>query len=149
MKRRWPAVGIGLGLLVVIQLVPYGRTHDNPPVHAEPAWDTPRTRELAVRACFDCHSNQTVWPWYSNVAPLSWIVQHDVMEGRRHVNYSEWDRPQPDARDSAEEMRHGVMPPSYYVILHRSAQLPEPDWQALVAGLTATFGSGRGGEPRP
>jgi hypothetical protein len=61
----------------------YGRDHSNPPVRIEPRWDRARTRELAVRACFDCHSNQTRWPWYSHVAPISWLVQHDVEEGAR------------------------------------------------------------------
>jgi hypothetical protein len=77
-------------LFGLIQLVPYGRDHTNPPVVAEPAWDSPQTRALAVRACFDCHSNETVWPWYSNVAPASWLVQRDVDDGRRRLNWSEW-----------------------------------------------------------
>ena len=67
--------GAMLGLLCLAQLVPYGRAHTNPPVVREPSWDSPRTRELAVRACFDCHSHETRWPWYSNVAPVSWLVQ--------------------------------------------------------------------------
>ena len=65
---RWPLGGIVV-LFVLLQLVPYGRDHANPPVRQEPAWDAPRTRELAGRACFDCHSNQTLWPWYASVAP--------------------------------------------------------------------------------
>ena len=73
MRRR---LGLAAGtaviaLLLLIQLVPYGRNHANPPVRQEPAWDSPQTRELAVRACYDCHSNQTAWPWYTNVAPIS------------------------------------------------------------------------------
>src|SRR5215831_3235209 len=80
--------------LVLIQLIPFGREHTNPPVTQEPAWDSPGTRELAKRACFDCHSNETVWPWYSRVAPVSWLTQRDVNGGRRHVNFSEWNKPQ-------------------------------------------------------
>lgn len=83
--RRWSPRRIGtwvlgtlLVLLLAIQLVPYGRDHTNPPVVAEPAWDSPATRALFVRACADCHSNQTVWPWYSHVAPVAWLVAHDV-----------------------------------------------------------------------
>ncbi|HEX7229427.1 MAG TPA: heme-binding domain-containing protein [Candidatus Binatia bacterium] len=86
-----------IGIIVVllaIQLIPYGHDHTNPPVHAEPAWDNPRTRELAARACFDCHSDQTVWPWYSNIAPISWLIQRDVEKGRSELNFSEWNRPQ-------------------------------------------------------
>ena len=65
-------------LFGLIQLVPVQRT--NPPVVAEPPWDSPETRALAVRACFDCHSNETVWPWYAYVAPVSWLVAHDTDE---------------------------------------------------------------------
>src|SRR5688572_25353985 len=95
MRRVLRALGIGMGVLVgifgLMQLIPYGRTHSNPPTIAEPKWDSPRTRELAVRACFDCHSNHTKWPWYANVAPMSWAVQFDVEVAREVVNYSEWD----------------------------------------------------------
>src|SRR6188508_1139601 len=91
------AVKIGLvtigALLVVFQLVPYGREHSNPRAVSEPSWDQASTRALAVRACFDCHSNETRWPWYADVAPLSWAVQFDVDSAREVVNYSEWDRP--------------------------------------------------------
>src|SRR3954469_5582449 len=72
------ALGILAVLFGLIQLIPYGRTHSNPSVNVEPPWDSPRTRELAVRACFDCHSNHTKWPWYADVAPFSWVVQKDV-----------------------------------------------------------------------
>lgn len=130
-------------LLVVIQLVPYGRQHTNPPVRAEPAWDSPRTRELAVRACFDCHSNETVWPWYSNVAPVSWLVQYDVDKGRRELNYSEWDRRQEEAGESAETVQKGSMPPAYYVWLHPEARLTAAERAELIAGLQATFGTER------
>ena len=69
---------LGVIVFAAIQLVPFGHDHTNPPVVAEPAWDSPETRAFAVTACFDCHSNQTVWPWYSNIAPVSWLVQRDV-----------------------------------------------------------------------
>ena len=61
----------------LIQFVPYGRDHDNPEVTNTVAWDSPRTAELFDPACADCHSNETDWPWYSNVAPVSWLVQSD------------------------------------------------------------------------
>ena len=60
-------------LVVLPQLVPYGRDHRNPPITGTPTWDSPRTAELARRACFDCHSHETRWPWYSSLAPLSWL----------------------------------------------------------------------------
>ena len=90
--RKLVLIGVAVlaAAFLLIQLVPYGHAHDNPPVAAEPNWDSPQTRELAQRACFDCHSNETTWPWYSNVAPVSWLVQHDVDEGREYLNFSRW-----------------------------------------------------------
>src|SRR5690242_7574225 len=76
-----------VGIIAVMQLVPYGRTHANPAIIQEPRWDSPRTRELAVRACFNCHSNETRWPWYANFAPASWMVQFDVEAARSIINF--------------------------------------------------------------
>jgi Haem-binding domain len=138
-------LGVLAALVVVfvgIQFVPYGRNHTNPPVAQEPPWNSPRTRELAVRACFDCHTNGTDWPWYSNVAPMSWLLQYDVDEGRRELNYSRWDRPQSEARDSANTVRDGSMPPSLYALVHPAARLSPSERQELTQGLQATFGAG-------
>jgi hypothetical protein len=144
LRKIFKFIFIGLaGLLLVIQLVPYGRDHSNPPVVQEPDWDRPRTRELAVRACFDCHSNETRWPWYSHVAPVSWLLQWDVDEGRRIVNFSEWHRPYEEASESAETVIEGEMPPWYYVILHPPAKLTAEEKSDLVRGLTATLESAR------
>ena len=131
--------GVGFGL---IQLVPYGRSHDNPPVRAEPKWDAPRTRELASRACFDCHSNETRWPWYSHVAPMSWLVQRDVNEGREHLNFSEWDEGRGDTGEAAEEVEERAMPPSQYLLAHSEARLTDAERAELVKGLEATAGEG-------
>jgi len=91
---RWRfRVGLGLPLVfLALQLVPYGRDHVNPSKVSEPAWDSPATRALAKQACFDCHSNETEWPAYARIAPASWLVQHDVEEGRAVLNFSEWQR---------------------------------------------------------
>lgn len=148
--RRWLGRGLlGLGaLLLVMQVVPYGRNHTNPPVRQEPAWDSATTRELAVRACFDCHSNETVWPAYSNVAPLSWLVQRDVDQGREALNLSEFDRPQEEAHESAEQVQEGKMPPPIYLPLHPEARLTPAEREQLIAGLTATLGSEQTGARR-
>ena len=127
---------VGALLLVVVQLLPLGRDHTNPPVRKEPSWDAPETRALALRACFDCHSNETVWPWYSNVAPVSWLIESDVARGRKELNFSEWDRPQREARESAGKVRKGSMPPWYYPW----ARLTGAESQALVQGLEGTLG---------
>ena len=105
------ALGIALAAVVGIQLVPSGRAHTNPPVRREPAWDSAATRALAVRVCFDCHSNETRWPWYTSIAPVSWLTQRDVDEGRAELNFSEWDRRQKEAREAAETVRARLMPP--------------------------------------
>jgi mono/diheme cytochrome c family protein len=137
LKRLVVGIAIaGIVVLVAIQAVPYGRAHTNPPVGREPAWDSPQTRALVARACFDCHSNETTWPWYSHVAPASWLIQRDVDEGRRALNFSEWDRPQKEARESAKTIREGEMPPWYYP----SPQLSAADREALIRGLDATLG---------
>jgi hypothetical protein len=95
-SRIWRRIGwfalAGAAFFLPIQAVPYGRSHGNPPTTAEPRWDSPLTRELAARACFDCHSNLTSWPWYSNIAPVSWLIQRDVDGGRGSLNFSEWNQ---------------------------------------------------------
>ncbi len=143
-RGRWrrllflSAAGL-VALFAVAQAVPYGRGHSNPPVTREPAWDSPATRALAQRACFDCHSNLTTWPWYSNVAPESWLIQRDVDDGRATLNFSEWDRPQGvDAGELAEAIRGG-MPPWYYTLLHGRAGLSQAEKEQLIAGLARTF----------
>ncbi len=132
----------GLGaivLFVLIQLIPVGRAHDNPPVTKQPSWDSRGTQVLFSRACGDCHSNETTWPWYSNVAPVSWLVVNDVDGGRGKLNVSEWDRPQDDAGDVAEVIRSGEMPPFYYTWMHSSAKLSGAEKQQLIAGWQATM----------
>jgi|SRR5687767_15440234 len=139
---RWLGTAVAV-VLVAIQLVPYGRDHRNPPVTQEPRWDRPETRALAMRACFDCHSNETVWPWYTYVAPVSWLTQYDVDEGRRTLNYSEWDRGQREAHESAKSVRTGEMPPWLYLLPRRHARLTASEQATLIAGLEATFGGER------
>jgi mono/diheme cytochrome c family protein len=126
---------------LAIQAIPFGWDRSNPPVTAEPDWDSPRTRELAVRACFDCHSNEVDYAWYARVAPMSWAVQLHVSGARDAVNYSEWDRPQDEADESAETVRDGEMPPPYYLLAHPEARLSDSEIDDLVTGLEATFGS--------
>jgi hypothetical protein len=130
-----------MAILIGLQFVPYGRNHSNPPVLAEPAWDATQTRTLFFRACGDCHSNETTWPWYSSLAPVSWLVQHDVQEGRDTFNVSEWGRPKNKADEATESVQRGSMPPWFYTTLHPSAKLSPSERQEFIAGLIATFGS--------
>jgi mono/diheme cytochrome c family protein len=141
-------LGILAVLFVVIQFLPVGAPHSNPPVLSEPAWNAPRTRVLFFRACANCHSNETRWPWYSRVAPVSWLVAHDVAEGRHHLDVSEWNRPQRDARNAANQVRRGEMPLEIYAPLHPEARLTPEEKQALIDGLVATFGDRQRREAR-
>jgi hypothetical protein len=139
-------LGVFIGLIVggiLIQFLPYGHDHTNPPVTVEPQWDSQQTRDLATRTCYDCHSNQTTWPWYSNIAPVSWLIQHDVEEGRSRLNFSEWNQPQREVDNAARQVQRGAMPPSYYGIMHPTANLTPDDKQALIQGLQTSLGGGR------
>jgi len=146
-KRLLRALGIGLVyvavLFGVLQLVPYGRTHSNPPTTREPAWDSSRTRELAVRACFNCHSNETTWPTYASVAPFSWVVQHDVEAAREIVNFSEWNVSYPLADYCGSSTRDGNMPPVKYRMAHPEADLTKEEMMELADGLDRTIKKGR------
>lgn len=145
MKRIVLAV---VAILVIgfvgIQLVPYGRDHTNPPVTGEPAWDSQATRALAARACFDCHSNETAWPWYSSVAPVSWLLQRHVDEGREKLNFSEWGSGEQETEHMVQLVREGEMPPWDFLLLHPEARLSDAETQTLIDGLTATFGASGG-----
>lgn len=131
-----------VGGFLLIQLVPYGRNHTNPPVVSEPNWDSPETRALAERACFDCHSNETVWPWYSNIAPVSWLVYHDTEEGREYLNFSEWgsNREGEEGEEMVEQIKKGEMPLPIYLPTHPEARLTPAEKSALITGLLATAG---------
>ena len=133
---------------VLIQFIPFGHTHTNPPAAGEPPWNSPQTRELVRRACFDCHSNETVWPWYSHVAPVSWLLQRDVNGGRSHLNFTEWDHPQKHAKDVAEQLKEGEMPPWFYLPMHPAARLTEAEKQALTEGAEKSLGPQSGPEKR-
>ncbi|MCP3937577.1 MAG: heme-binding domain-containing protein [Actinomycetia bacterium] len=128
--------------LVVIQAVPYGRDHANPDVVNEPAWSSPRTRELVVGACYDCHSNEVVWPWYSNIAPVSWAVSAHVAGGRDAVNFSDFVPGQADGHKSIETIKEGSMPPGYFTAfgLHSDANLSDEEVAELIDGLETTPG---------
>ena len=148
-RKWWLWAGAGVvATLLAIQLVPYGRYYGNPPVQMEPSWDSPVTRALAKRACFDCHSNETEWPPYARIAPVSWLVQRDVGEGRRVLNFSEWQRAQEEAKDASEEVLEREMPPLAYRLVHAHARLSAADRDRLAAGLSKTLGTSSQQEAR-
>ena len=140
LNRVVMALAFLAGLFGVMQLIPYGRAHTNPVVIQEPDWDHPRTRELAVRACFDCHSNETKWPWYANVAPMSWIMQRHVDIGRTVLNFSDWTRTYELANESGRTVIRRDMPPPTYRFVHGDAELTHNEKVELDRGLQATLG---------
>jgi hypothetical protein len=134
---RFRAILLVLGLgIVAIQLVPI--THDNPPPAGALAGAPPEVAGDLRRSCYNCHSHETRWPWYSHVAPISWLVAHDVHEGRRHLNFSAWTSytPQQRAKKRAsisELVQQRDMPQWYYLPLHREARLSDEDVARIAA----------------
>ncbi len=134
-------VGTVFLFFLFLQLIPYGRNHTNPPVVGQPNWDSPQTRAYFYRACADCHSHETVWPWYSNIAPISWLIQRDVDEGRAAFNISEWGvRRENEGKYAAEQVQKGEMPPLFYLPMHPEAHLSPQEKAEFIQGLVATFG---------
>lgn len=142
-SRLFRRVALAALLLVaIVQLIPVGHRHSNPPVVGEPKWDSIATRASFDRSCGDCHSHATRWPWYSHVAPVSWLIAHDVEEGREHFNVSEWGLPRRnDGDEASEKLRDGDMPPRVYLLAHPEARLSAAEREVLARGLDATFGS--------
>jgi hypothetical protein len=134
-RRALKWIGLGaLAVFVLIQAVPYGWSHSNPPVTANAPWPSAQAESLARAACYDCHSNETDWPVYSYVAPMSWLVRRDVESGRDELNFSEWDRDS-DANDAADAIEDGAMPPRTYTLLHPDARLTDEEEAELIAAL--------------
>ena len=128
-------LGGAVALLLAIQLVPY-RAY-NPPVTREPVWDSPQTEALARRACFDCHSNETKWPWYSRVAPVSWLVADHVKDGRKNLNFSTWPVLDPGAEshllhEIEEVIEGGEMPLKSYLLGHPEARLSDAEKNMIL-----------------
>jgi mono/diheme cytochrome c family protein len=136
MSRKSSLITIGLVLLagVVLLTVIALFLETNPPITQEPAWDSPQTRALAQRACFDCHSNETIWPIYAKLPVGSWIAVFDTLRGRRNLNFSEW-RTGARSREVGEQIQQGSMPPALYTMMHPTAILNAQEKQQLIQGL--------------
>lgn len=138
MRKTLEIFGVALLVILVgIQFIPVNRT--NPPVTREIKWNAPETKALAQRACFACHSNETVWPAYSYIAPISLRVANHVEEGRGELNFSAWDQPNADFDEVRENIERGEMPLKDFLLLHPEARLTAAETQQLIAGLEATF----------
>jgi hypothetical protein len=126
---------------VAIQFVPVQRT--NPPVVTQLDWDSAQTKALVQRACMDCHSNETKWPWYSYVAPVSWLVVVDVERGRREVNFSQLSTDANGLSRMGQRIQRAIqsgnMPPAQYFPTHPDARLTADEKLALIAGMQKTL----------
>lgn len=134
---------------VAMQLVPLDRS--NPPVQEE-IQAPPQVMQILRTSCYDCHSNQTTWPWYSWVAPISYLVVYDVHEGRDELNFTEWNRYDPTRREKkirevAEEVGEGKMPLPIYLLTHRGAAMTEESRRTLEE-WARTIPGGQAGEDR-
>lgn len=137
---------IGAAVLVSMQFIRPARY--NPPIdHTQTLQAHLSEQSPAVsvvnRACRDCHTNETTWPWYSNVAPVSWLIVHDVEEGREAVNFSTWgaypsDQQQKLLKEACEEVSQGEMPMSFYTVLHPEARLSAADVHAMCGSTQVT-----------
>lgn len=135
MKRSRIILLVLLSLLIAIQFVRIPKT--NPPVTGEIAVPAP-VHAVLKRACYDCHSNETVWPWYSNVAPVSWLLYRDVTGGRKEMNFSAWQQMPPERQAKrrkgvGREVKDGDMPPWFYIPLHPPSKLSDADKAVLRA----------------
>jgi len=138
--RRPRSIAVAVvAVLVVIQFKPV--TRDNPAVRNEIS-ASPEVMAIITRACYDCHSNETEWPWYSHVAPISWFVAGHVAEGREHLNFSEWPAFDMDEQvhlfeEMEKEVEDKEMPLKSYLILHSDARLTPDDRQTLLRWIRA------------
>jgi len=134
-KLLFGITGAGLLAFIGIQWIPCPTK--NPPVETRVQWDSSRTRDLFHRACADCHSNETVWPWYSRIAPVSWFVSGHVMKAREDFNVSVPGDIEID--EIVHQIRKGDMPLDSYLWMHPAARLTEQEKKELIEGLKKTF----------
>lgn len=143
MKKYLSVKTIGLALLVLLVLAQFFRINkENPPLQADKDFLTLQKAPEAIlsilkTSCYDCHSNQTLYPWYTNVAPLSWWIKHHINEGREHLNFSEWgfysaEKADHKLEECVEMIQEGEMPMSSYTLIHKEAQLSEEQRLMLV-----------------
>lgn len=141
MLKNWKFITIALVFIfLIIQFIPVDK--NNPPTIGE---ITPplEVKSILQRSCYDCHSHQTVWPWYSRIAPVSWLIAHDVKEGRDHLNFSTWSaynqRQQLKLYEEIQEViEKNEMPLKSYLWIHPSAKLTNADKRILKAWLSTT-----------
>lgn len=149
-SKLLPAAG-GIVAVILIGMQFFQPERTNPPSDPNASFEalakpSPEIAAGLKRACGDCHSHQTVWPWYSRIAPVSWMIAQDVREGRAHLNFSNWNQPsaeagreaeRPGLQEICEEVQAGKMPPRSYRLIHPEARLTPSEVAALCSARTA------------
>ncbi|MEO8357123.1 MAG: heme-binding domain-containing protein [Chloroflexota bacterium] len=138
-RLAWILIGGAIGLFLLIQLIPFGHNRTNPPVMSEPQWSSSQARMLVKAHCFQCHSNETDWTWYSNIAPGSWLIAMDVIEGRHEFNFSDWNNNPGKLDEMIEKIQEGEMPPIQYWIFHPSSRMDDQQKQQLINALKSSI----------
>lgn len=141
-KLKWIGGGM-IALFLALQLI--RPAHTNPPVVNDMMATNPPPPEVAAlfhAACYDCHSHETTWPWYSHIAPASWLVTSDVNEGRHHLDLSDWPVTHPDwqvrrLENMSDEIHSGDMPPKKYTLIHTDARLTDNQRKTMTDWLDA------------
>ena len=134
---------IGIGLVIILVLMQFKQIHKTNPEYVESEdfiTITQPSKEVATlikAACYDCHSHQVKFPWYSNIAPISWMVEHHIEEGREHLNFSKWasyDAKKADHKleECIEEIEEGKMPMKSYVVMHSEAKFSKEQQKLLI-----------------
>jgi mono/diheme cytochrome c family protein len=135
----WKVLGAAVVLFLLIQLIPFGHNHTNPPMVSEPNWSSPEARALVKQHCFQCHSNETEWPWYSNIAPGSWLISMDVIAGRGEFNFSDWNNNPGELDEMVGAINEGEMPPIQYWLFHPSSKMNDQQKQELINALQSSM----------
>lgn len=135
MRKLKIALYVLAGLFLLLQLWPAGRT--NPPVTGD-LEAPPEVKAALVRCCYDCHSNQTRWPWYAYVNPVAFLIVRDANVGRRKLNFSDWQsysqvKRKSKSSDAVDEMHEGEMPPAQYLWMHGDARPTPQELKAIEA----------------
>jgi hypothetical protein len=126
-------------IFLLIQLIPFGHNRINPPTVSEPYWSSLQARALVKEYCFQCHSNETNWTWYANIAPGSWLIAYDVIKGRHEFNFSDWSNNPGELDEMMEKIQEGDMPPIQYWLFHPSSRLNEQQKQELIEALKSSI----------
>lgn len=143
-KIAFGIVGMLIAGFLLLQIIPVGDFREvlerkpNPPVHTTINWTSEDVKRIVQISCYDCHSNETVYPWYSHVAPFSWLVTRDVNKGREAMNFSE-DAPTDYNLTDMEWHLFNDMPPGIYALMHPQANLTDEQKDLLLAEFKATF----------